>query len=122
MHVESTLLRMSFCKTLALGMRTYRCEPCNYETTLYNSCGDRHCPQCSGAKRGNWLESAIKLTQKRVTYFQVVFTLPAKLSSLVLGNRRALYNLLFESAWASLQKKIRSEIGIDPVALGVLHT
>jgi hypothetical protein len=47
--------------------------------------GDRVCPQCSGAKRGNWLNSTLQLTIPQATYFQVVFTLPEQLSSLALA-------------------------------------
>jgi Putative transposase/Transposase zinc-binding domain len=121
-HVESTLLRMNFCRTAALGSRTYRCEPCNYETTVFNSCGDRHCPNCSGAKRRDWMESSSKLIVPGVTYFQVVFTLPEQLSSLALGNRKLMYDLLFKTAWQSLQAKIQNELGIQAAGLAVLHT
>ena len=106
----STLLRMHFCRTSDLGKRVYRCDPCNHEATVFNSCGDRNCPQCSGAKRRNWLDSTLSLTIPQATYFQVVFTLPAPLSSLALGNRRAIYELLFETAWAALQRKIEKDL------------
>jgi hypothetical protein len=68
-HVESTLLRMNFCRTTALGSRTYRCDDCNYESTVFNSCGDRHGPNCSGAKRRDWMKSSTKLVVDGVTYF-----------------------------------------------------
>jgi hypothetical protein len=55
-------------------------------------------------------------------YFQVVFTIPDTLSSLVLGNRRELYNLLFRSAWGSLNQSIRKENGQQASAAMVLHT
>ena len=121
-HVESTLLRMHYCRTTAMGKRVYRCEPCNYETTVFNSCGDRNCPQCTGAKRSDWLSKTMELTIPQATYFQVVFTLPASLSSLTLGNRTEIYNLLFETAWASLQAKIEKELGIQAAGVAVLHT
>ena len=57
-----------------------------------------------------------------VPYYQVVFTLPDKLSRLALGNRREIYNLLFRSAWAALKETIVGEHGYDPAALLVLHT
>lgn len=89
---------------------------------IYNSCGDRHCPTCSGAKRSDWLENASGLILDGVDYFQVVFTLPSELSGLALGNRRAIYDLLFASAWAALKETIQNEHGYDPAALMVLHT
>ncbi len=121
-QVESTLLRMHFCRTTALGKRVYRCEPCNYETTVFNSCGDRNCPQCTGAKRSDWLSKTLELTLPQATYFQVVFTLPDSLSSLALGNRTEIYELLFETAWGSLQAKIEKELGIQAAGVAVLHT
>ena len=57
-----------------------------------------------------------------VNYFQVVFTLPDRFSSLILGNRRELYNLLFRSAWQSLDTVLRQEGKFHPAALMVLHT
>jgi hypothetical protein len=48
---------------------------------MYNSCGDRHCSQCSGSKRYNFAERAEKLLLDGVDYYQVVFTLPSELSS-----------------------------------------
>jgi Putative transposase/Transposase zinc-binding domain len=113
---------MHFCRTTAMGKRVYRCEPCNYETTVFNSCGDRNCPQCTGAKRSNWLDKTMQLTIPQATYFQVVFTLPKRLSSVALGNRTEIYNLLFETAWASLRAKIEKDIGIQAAGVAVLHT
>lgn len=89
---------------------------------MYNSCGDRHCPQCSGARRVDWLDKAAKLLLPDVTYFQVVFTLPDKLSALVLGNRRALYSSLMRVAAESLQQILATECGMQSAALVVLHT
>lgn len=121
-HVESTLLRMSFCRTAALGSRTYRCDSCDYGTTVNNSCGDRHCPNCSGAKRRDWMESSTQLLIDGVTYFQIVFTLPQQLSSLALGNRQLMYDLLFKAAWQALKTKVETERGIQAGSLAVLHT
>ena len=76
---------------------------------MYNSCGDRHCPLCAGAKRADWLNSTSELLLPGIKYFQVVFTIPDKLSSLALGNREAIYNLLFRSAWQTLREVIADE-------------
>ena len=89
---------------------------------LHNSCGDRHCPQCAGAKRADWIDSTKMLLLDGVDYFQVVFTLPSELSSLALGNRRKIDDLLFASAWSALKQTIGQEQGYDPAALLMLHT
>lgn len=57
-----------------------------------------------------------------VHYFQVVFTLPSEPSSLALGNRQAIYNLLFQAAWSALRETIAAEQRYEPAALMVLHT
>ena len=89
---------------------------------VYNSCGDRHCPTCGGARRSDWLDSSSRLILDGVDYFQVVFTLPGVLSRLALGNRRPIYNQLFASAWSALKQTIEVEQGYDAAALMVLHT
>jgi Putative transposase/Transposase zinc-binding domain len=121
-HVESTLARIGFCRTAFMGGRTYECRTCNTKISLYNSCADRHCPQCSGARRSDWLAKAAELVLEGVTYFQVVFTLPDKLSSLILGNRVELYRLLMQVAAASLKYQVESELGMQSASLMVLHT
>ena len=120
--MQSTLAKLALCRTSALGGRRYRCDACDSECTVYNSCGDRHCPQCAGAKRADWLTSTSELLLPGVRYFQVVFTIPDKLSSLALGNRREMYDLLFQSAWQSLRGVIGEEQNFEAAAVMVLHT
>jgi len=110
------------CRTATLKGRLYECPKCHSEINVYNSCVDRHCPQCSGARRANWLEKTEQLVLPQVNYFQVVFTLPAQLSGLILGNRQALYDLLFHTAWRALDEKLRATGQFQPAAQLVLHT
>ena len=57
-----------------------------------------------------------------VTYYQVVCTLPSELSELALTNRQEMADLLVDSAWKSVSKRIKVEQGYDPAAISVLHT
>lgn len=57
-----------------------------------------------------------------VPCFQVVFTMPGELSSLTLGNRRKMFNLLFRSAWHSLKHVVENEQQFEAAAAMVLHT
>ena len=84
-HVESTLLRIGFCRTAPMKGHVYRCPSCDSKVPVYNSCTDRHCPQCRGATRADWVDKTAQLLRDDTNYFQVVFTLPDKLSSLVLA-------------------------------------
>ncbi len=37
---------------------------------------DRHCPQCRGARRADWVDQTAQLVRGGIEYFQVVFTIP----------------------------------------------
>ena len=104
--MQSTLAKLSLCRTAALGGRWYRCDDCDRITKIYNSCGDRHCPGCSGGKRRDFSERAAGLLIDGVDYFQVVFTLPEEISALALANRQEIAGVLFSSAWKALKKTI----------------
>ena len=120
--MQSTLAKLSLCRTPALGGHVYACHSCEHRAVVYNSCGDRHCPQCSGAKRRDWLDSSAQLLLPGVTYYQVVFTIPDKLSSLTLGNRQEMFDLLFRSAWRALKQTIENEQQFEAAAAMMLHT
>ncbi len=121
-QVQSVLAKLSLCRTRALGGKNYQCDDCDEVTQVYHSCGDRHCPQCSGCKRYDFAKRAEQLILEGVTYYQVVFTLPGVISELALTNREAIADLLFEAAASSLRKTIRSQQEYDPASMMVLHT
>lgn len=116
------LAKLSLCHTEALGQRWFQCDDCDELTKLNNSCGDRNCPQCSGAKRQEFTEQAETLLLDGVEYHQVVFTLPEELSAMALGNRKDIADLLMHSAWKAIKKSVESEQGYEFGALMVLHT
>ena len=116
------LAKVELCRTKALGGHVYRCAGCKYELPVYNSCRDRHCPQCSGGQRAKWLEKSSELFVPNINYFQIVFTLPSGLSSFALGNRRELFDLLLRAAWQALDAVLRQTLGVAPAATLVLHT
>jgi hypothetical protein len=120
--VQSTLAKLSLCRTRALGGQTYQCDACGEVSEVWHSCGDRHCPQCSGRKRYDFADRAEHLILESVTYYQVVFTLPGELSELALANRLEMADLLFAAAWKSLRKTLREQQDYDPAAMMVLHT
>ena len=121
-QVQSTLAKLSLCRTPALGASWHWCANCNAGVRIANSCGDRHCPQCRGAQRATWVEGMQPLLLPGVDCFQVVFTMPDDLSSLALGNRREMFRLLFQAAWQSLKTVVEREQQFEPAAAMVLHT
>ena len=121
-QVKSVLAKILLCRTPTLKGHVYECPTCHSRCNVFNSCTDRHCPLCSGARRATWLDKTCALLLRGVNYFQVVFTLPNELSPLILGNRKVLYDLLFRSAWRSLAETLRTEGQFQPAALMVLQT
>jgi Putative transposase/Transposase zinc-binding domain len=120
---KKALRDLALCRTAALGGHVERCLDCGHERVAYNSCRNRHCPKCQALSRARWLEreSAHLLP---VEYHHVVFTLPAELAELAPANAATLYNLLMQSASATLReaaanpKRLGAQIGV----LMVLHT
>jgi hypothetical protein len=111
------------CRTAALGGHLDQCINCGHQAISYNSCRDRNCPKCQGNARAKWL-AARSAELLPLPYFHIVFTLPHELSSLVLQNKRLIYDLLFRTSAASLLELARDpkRLGADIGFLGVLHT
>lgn len=111
------------CRTDELGGHSYRCNECNHEITLYNSCRNRHCPNCQAYATAAWVQKRID-DLLPVPYFHVVFTIPHQLNPFFLRNKRICYSLFFRSVSETLK-----ELALDPGRLGgmvgcvaILHT
>jgi Putative transposase/Transposase zinc-binding domain len=113
------------CHTVAMGMHHYKCddENCNHIHYQYHSCGNRHCPNCGGLKKEQWIEN---LTAQLfpTAYYHVVFTLPHEFHPLILGNRKEMFTLLFEAASQTLLQFAADEkyLGATGGITAVLHT
>ena len=115
-----TLFALKKCRTSALGGHIDACDECGNISISYNSCRNRHCPKCQGKNREKWIENR-ETELLPVPYFHVVFTIPDTLNSLVLQQPKMLYDILFESAWETLQtfgKNKNLQMGM----IAVLHT
>jgi hypothetical protein len=91
------------CRTAALGGRLHRCEACDSEVPVYNSCRDRHCPTCQTLRKQRWLAQR-RMEVLPVPYFHAVFTLPHALNELIAANEVPLLNELFSTANWVLQR------------------
>jgi hypothetical protein len=112
------------CRTAALGGHRESCARCGFERYAYNSCRNRHCPKCGSRAKARWLEER-QAELLPVPYFHNVFTLPHQLNALILchdQNRRAILNLLFRSAAATLLEFGRNHLGGQLGVTMVLHT
>ncbi len=109
------------CRTAALGGHRQRCDRCEHEIVLYNSCRNRHCPKCQAMARARWLE-ARRAELLEVPYCHVVFTLHRGLAPLARANPRQLYELLFRAAAETLLTVARDRLGGELGLLAILHT
>ncbi len=113
------------CHTVKKGYHLYQCNnnDCNKSKYQFHCCGNRHCPYCGSMKREEWVENRTNELLP-TPYYHVVFTLPHELNNLILGNRKILFNALFESASKTLLNHGKNEafLGAEPGITMVLHT
>jgi hypothetical protein len=124
-QVNRVVEQLKTCRTARQGYHLYRCgnEDCGRLHYQYHSCRNRHCPACGGFQKQQWIEQ--RTAELLPThYFHVVFTLPHELNSIILGNRRQLFKLLFDASAATLLQFASDEkyLGAVPGILSVLHT
>jgi hypothetical protein len=111
------------CRTAALGGNISICQECAGVSIHYNSCRDRHCPQCQGINKAVWVDSMLG-DVLNAPYFHVVVTMPRQLHPLIYSNQELLYSLMYKATAESL-----TELANDPKYLGaqigfisILHT
>lgn len=111
------------CRTPALGTIVITCKGCDVATRIYKSCGDSKCPICQSIKR---IRVQDKISQKllNVPYQHVTFTLPHQLNGLLKRNKKALYNLLYKTAWQTIKSLFSSKdnVGALPGMIAIMHS
>ena len=95
------LRQLADCRTAALGGHSEFCLDCGDERIPYNWCRNRHCPKCQA--RARWLERQAQYLLP-VEYHHVLFTLPAELSDLALGNQSNAVGVAADSAAPCLRR------------------
>jgi len=123
-HWLKAIQAIKLCRTVELGGHIEKCISCGHTKVHYNSCGNRHCPQCQGVNREKWVLEK-QYDRLPVPYFHAVFTVPQELHPLFRYNRAKLYSLLFSCTWETLKQfasnpenRLNAKIG----AIMVLHT
>jgi hypothetical protein len=121
-HLKA-LHELGACRTGQLGGHLCQCSECNSLHYRYHSCKSRFCPKCQWKNTQAWIESH-RTALLPVTYFHLVFTLPAELRRIVRSNQKVMYAVLFKAAVSSLM-----DLAMDPHYVGgrigvlaVLHT
>lgn len=119
-HQEKTLRALSYCRTSALGGHIDACDGCGNLSISYNSCRNRHCPQCQGHKKEEWIQ---KREQELLpcSYYHVVFTLSEELNGLAIKNPKLVYKILFDATWETLHQFGKNK-GIQLGMIAILHT
>ncbi len=70
-----------------LGIHTITCEECGETYTAFNSCRNRHCPNCQAYAKEKWIEKENSYLLD-CPYFHVVTTIPYELNEIVLYNQK----------------------------------
>ena len=109
------------CRTAPLGGHIERCDNCGALRITYHSCRNRHCPKCQHMPRERWLEKR-KDEILPANYFHVVFTLPHELNTVILNNKKVMFNILFTAASKTLLTFGKNKLNGAPGFLAVLHT
>ena len=109
------------CRTAHLGGHVERCDTCGTIRITYHSCRNRHCPKCQHMPREKWLEER-KDEILPTSYFHVVFTLPHELNTIILNNKKVMFNILFAAASKTLLAFGKNELNGTLGFLAVLHT
>ena len=122
-HQKRTLAALRDCRTAALGGHATACSGCGVVRVQYNSCRNRHCPQCQTVERERWIARR-EADLLPVRYFHVVFTLPHQLNVLAEQFPRQVYDALFRAAWSTLRSfgADHKHLGAQTGAVMVLHT
>ncbi len=119
----SVLNSIKLCRTSYFGGHVDKCDDCGHIRISYNSCGNRHCPKCQGLKKEQWI-MAREEDLLPVKYFHVVFTVPHELNNIFLNNQKAMYSLLFHTAWSVINTFAEDEkyLGAKTGMTSILHT
>ena len=122
-HSNKVLNLISSCRTSKMGGHIEKCDCCGYTKNAYNSCRNRHCPKCQYRTKEKWINNR-KKELLPITYYHIVFTLPAELNQIILLNKEVMYNILFKSASQTLLKLGRDtkHLGAEIGIISVLHT
>ena len=114
---------LSSCHTQAMGSHFRECGHCLYRDKVYNSCRNRHCPNCQSKDREEWLDKRMQELLP-VGYYHLVFTIPQQLNQLCLQNKKVMYGILFKAASQTILELSRDvkHLGADTGLITVLHS
>ena len=120
-HERHVLQRLLHCRQPEMGSHPWHCDWCGHTHISYNGCDNRHCANCRGARRGEWLEEVMSWSLP-IRYLHVIVTLPHELSPLMLANRAVLYRLFLKSCSEAVMYVALRQYGARVGLIMFLHT
>lgn len=118
---EKAMSSLQLCRTAALGGHVHKCSSCTYSKPQYNSCRNRHCPNCQSMDQARWVEAREEVLLP-VGHHHVVFTLPSQLRTLAMCHPTIVFSILFEAVREALTLTIREHMDGESGITAVLHT
>ena len=109
------------CRTGRLGGHFAVCNRCGHRHFAYHSCRDRHCPRCGSLDQALWAEAQLAHLLP-ISYFHLVFTIPASLRPFFGSQGRALALEALFAATSETILEIAESHGVRLGILAVLHT
>lgn len=109
------------CRSGSLGGHIEQCDSCHEVHYRHHSCRNRHCPQCGGLARSEWLLSRSS-ELLLVPYYHVVFTLDHVWNPLLRLNQQVCYDLLYAIVNELLKAYGVRYLGGEIGFIAVLHT
>lgn len=119
----AALNALQACRSSMSPKMQLACDGCAEQSFLPHSCGHRSCPHCQAHESQRWIDQQLKKLVPG-NYFMITFTLPAQFRALAWQHQRVMYELIIQSAWATVNtfsqkdRKLRGTAG----AVTVLHT
>jgi len=111
------------CRSASLGGHVQKCPQCEQIKVYYNSCRNRHCPQCQGLNKAIWVDK-ITTDVLNSSYFHLVFTVPEELKGLIYKNQKLLYALFYRASAETITELCQDKhyLGAQPGFFSMLHT
>ncbi len=120
---HQALKQIMACHTPQAGAMLFHCDECQADSTLYPSCGHRHCPACQHNSNSDWLS----LQQQKLLpadYYLVTFTLPYHCRHFIWTHQKWAYQAMFCAAKQTLDDFFKHDkhLGESNGMIAVLHT
>jgi hypothetical protein len=111
------------CRTKNMGSHFEQCNQCGHLEKAYNSCRNRHCPNCQQKDRLAWMNKRMQELLP-VGYYHLVFTIPHELKAICFKNKKVMYNTLFQAASQTILELCEDpkHLGAKTGLISVLHT